>query len=274
MVDGARAYSQQLFNESGYILMYPQIGSEPVIQGAPPNPYAESSIQQYPLGTKLIQAERIWRYCKAGGSGLNIAAPISSAPAVDTDQQEDIVCSTGSAIGSHSLWLKSTAALDGSPNDEKNTFAEGYVHINDGTGQGQIYKIKSNDAFSGTDDNEEFILYDPLTIATIAADTEFGLIMSPYKNVVVCPTAATMGICLGVPMRAVTTLFYFWSQTGGPASVVPQAAIALGNYAIVGTTAGKVNIISAVTTEYIIGWPLTPGIADTEEMMIYLTLDS
>ena len=274
MADGSVKYMQALYNKAGYVLLYPQVaaGDELLEDVVPPNPYAESATQQYPLGTKLVQAERVWRYCKNGSTGLNIGAPISSAPAVHADQQEDIACPTASAIGDYHIWITSTANLDGSPNDEADTFKEGYIHVNDGTGQGQCYKIKANDAFSGTN-NEKITLYDPLTIATVAASSEFGLIMNPYKNVVVCPTAATMGMCCGVPGIAITASYYFWSQTGGPASVVPQAAIALGNYAIVGTTAGKVNIMSAVTTEYIIGWPLTPGIADTEEMLIFLTID-
>jgi hypothetical protein len=273
MPDGPLNYRHTVYNESGYILMYPQVAIEDdLLQSFPPNPYAESATQQFPLGTKLIQAERVWRYCKAGATGLNIGAPISSAPAVHADQQEDIASGVAAAIGAYVVSLTSTANLDGAPNDVKDTFKEGYLHVNDAAGQGQCYKIKTNEAFSGTAESL-FTLYDPLTIATTTS-SQFGLVMNPYKNVVVCPTAATMGWPCGVPGIAVTALYYFWSQTGGPASVVPQEAIALGNYAVVGTTAGKVNIISAVTTEFIIGWPLTPGIADTEEMMIFLTLDS
>ena len=273
MVNGPITYRHQVFNESGYVLMYPQVGSEEdLLQSFPPNPYAQSATQQFPLATKLIQAERIWRYCKAGATGLSIGAPLSSAPAVHADQQEDIGVGVAAAIGDYIISLTSTANLDGSPNDEKDTFAEGYVHVNDADGQGQCYKIKSNVAFAGTAESL-FTLYDPLTIA-LTTSSQCGLIMNPYKNVVVCPTAATMGWPCGVPGLAVTAAYYFWSQTVGPASVVPQAAIALGNYAIVGTTEGKVNIISAVTTEFIIGWPLTPGIADTEEMLVFLTLDN
>lgn len=272
MVDGYIKYRRPIFNEGGYILDFPCVGSEEdLLQSFPPNPYAESATQQFPLGTKLTQAERIWRYCKNGGSGLNIAAPISSAPAVHADQQEDIACGVLAAIGAYVVSLTSTANLDGSPNDEKDTFKEGYLIANDEAGEGQCYKIKSNEAFSVTAESL-FTLYDPLTIA-FSTSTQCGLIMNPYKNVVVCPTAATMGWPAGVPGIAVTASYFFWSQTGGPAAVVPQEAIALGNYVVVGTTAGKGNIISAVTTEFIIGWPLTPGIADTESMMVFLTLD-
>lgn len=273
MTDGPISYRHQIFNERGYVMMYPQLGDEEdLLQSFPPNPYAESATQQFPLGTKLIQAERVWRYCQNGGTGLNIAAPLSSAPTVHADQQEDIACGVLAAIGAYEVSLTSTANLDGSPNDEKDTFKEGYLVVNDEAGEGQCYKIKSNVAFAGTAESL-FQLYDPLTIA-FTTSTQCGLIMNPYKKVVVCPTAATMGWPVGVPPLAVTADYYFWSQTGGPSAVVPQEAIALGNYAIVGTTEGKVNIISAVTTEFIIGWPLTPGIADTESMMIFLTLDS
>jgi hypothetical protein len=79
---------------------------------------------------------------------------------------------------------------------------------------------------------------------------------------------------VGVNPLAVTASYYFWSQTGGPAAVVCHAAIDIGTMAIVGTTSGEVDPMSAFTTEVIIGYMLTPGIKDNDAAMIYLTLDT
>ncbi len=273
MPDGSTIYGQSVLNVNGYVVMLPNVGTaQDIIETFPPNPYAESVTKLFPLGTKLIQGERVWRYCENGAGTLGIGAPISAPPSTHADLQEDIPCGVGSAIGEYVVSLTSSTDRDTSPDDEDDNFAEGYLHINDEAGQGQCFKIKSNEGFTANANEVLFTLYDPLTIATTTS-TEFGVIVSPYHDVVVCPTAATMGMVVGVPGIAVTANYFFWSQTGGVASVVPQAAIALGNYVIVGTTAGKVNIMSAVTTEFIIGWPLTPGIADTEQMLVFLTLD-
>jgi hypothetical protein len=65
----------------------------------------------------------------------------------------------------------------------------------------------------------------------------------------------------------------FWAQTRGPCAVVPQAAIALGTEVVVGTTAAKANPAAAATTELKIGDPMTPGVADTEAFLCFLTID-
>lgn len=272
MASTTHRYELEVLNRNGYVMLLPNVGEKgDLIYDIVPDPYAESSTQLFPLGTELIQAERKWHYTKAGSVALDIGAPQQNAPSVHADQEEDIVCSTLSAIGSHSLWLKSTANLDGAPNDVKDNFKEGYIHVNDGTGQGQCLKIKSNDLFNVTDDNEEFVTYDGLTIATVAADSEFGLIQNPYDRVIVAAAPLT-GMCVGVPGIAVTANYYFWLQFKGPASVTPQASISLGTEVVVGTTSGKVNAFSAFTTEIPIGIALTGGITDDEEMMIFLNL--
>jgi hypothetical protein len=48
-----------------------------------------------------------------------------------------------------------------------------------------------------------------------------------------------------------------------------HAAVALGTYVVVGTTAAKFDPAAAVTTELIVGEMMTPGVAG-EKAIIYL----
>jgi len=267
-----KAYRHQLFNESGYVIEFPNVADTPeLLQTLPPNPYAESVTQLFPLGTKLTQGERVWRYTKNSASGLaTIGTPLQNAARVHAEMDDDIVVGAASAIGATTVTLTSTANLAAAPLSTKDGIKEGYLYVNDEAGQGQCYKIKGHAALSGTADSV-FTLYDPLTVA-LTTSSEVGLAQNPYANVIATAAVLT-GMCVGVNPIAVTASYYFWAQTGGPAAVVPQAAIALGTTVVVGTTAAKADPAAAVTTEVIIGWPMTPGVADTEQFLCFLTLD-
>ena len=231
---------------------------------------AQTSTQEYPLGSLLIRGYEKWRYCKAGSTGLNISAPVQMPKAVHAEQDDDIVVAAAAAIGAKAVWLTSTANLDGAPNNVANSFAGGFLIVNDVTGQGQCLMIKSNAAFSTTEDSE-FELYDALTIA-LTTSSQVGLIKNPY-NGVIATEAPVSGLCVGVPQLAVTASYYFWCKTGGPAAVVAQAAAALGSHVVIGEVAAKVNTMGNDNDGLILGVPMTPGVADTEQFIVFLTLD-
>lgn len=264
---------QNIRSINGKTIILPRYNTDLFKMGSlpDPNPYAQSAVKLFPLGTKMYEGERVFRYCLNGAGTLAIAAPLQNAPAVHAEQDDDIVVGAASAIGDTTVTLTSTANLDGTPNNVANNFADGYLVVNDEAGEGQLYRIKSNEALSTTD-NAVFTLYDPLTVA-LTTSSQCGLIKNLYNGVIVTAAVLT-GMCVGVPLLGVTAAYYFWSQVGGPAPVVAHAAIALGTWAIVGTTAGKADPAAAVTTEVIIGYPLTPAVADTETFICYLTLET
>jgi len=264
-------YTAKVMNRNGYHIFLPNVGDiADLKQSPPPNPYAESSTQLYPLGTKLMQGERVWRYSKNGGTGLDIAAPLQSAIAVHAEQNDDIVVGAASAIGVNTVTLTSTENLDGAPNNEANAFAEGYLIVNDEAGEGQMYKIKENEALVTTG-NSIFTLYDNLTIA-LTTSSQVGIMKNPYDLVIATTAVMTAGFA-GIPLIAVTASYYFWSQTGGPAPVNAKQAIPIGDIVVVGTTAAQVDLMAAFTTETIIGHAMTPAIADGEYFMVFLSGD-
>lgn len=265
-------YTSTVLNRAGRTVFTPNVGdADDLMQTLPADPYAISSTQLFPLGSKLVEGERCWRYCLNGTGALTAGMILQNAAAVHADQQEDIAVGAAAAIGATSVELTSTADLDGSPNNTANEFAEGYLVVNDAAGEGHCYKIKSNELFTGTEDST-FTLYDGLVVA-LTTSSQCGLINNPYHKVVVATAVAT-GMCVGVAQHAVTASYYFWSQTGGPAAVVAHAAIALGTMAVVGTTEGEADPHAAFNTELIIGYPMTPAIADDESFICFLTLDN
>uniref|UniRef100_A0A6M3KV46 Uncharacterized protein n=1 Tax=viral metagenome TaxID=1070528 RepID=A0A6M3KV46_9ZZZZ len=275
--NGAKYFRHQIFNESGYVLMYPNIRPEDeLLQSFPPDPLTESATQQFPLGTKLIQGERVWRYCKNSASAITVVGNILQGPAaVHATIEDDIVVAASKgqtyAIGSYDITVTSTTDIDTGAWATEDGAKEGYIYVNGGTGIGQCRKIKHHEAFvtTGTALVE---VYEPWKVAPIAGDTEVGLAENSYSNVVVAAAGVTAPP-VGVATIAITASYYFWAQSGGPCAVTCHAAIAHGVPAVVGTTAGEIDPFSAFTTEYIVGWPITPGIKDNDAALIFLTID-
>ena len=271
-----RDYYRPVVNQAGYILMFPNIGAaDELLQSYPPNPYAESKYQLFPLGTKMTQGERVWRYCKNSSAAITVVGNMLSSPiTVHADAEDDLVvaASTGEAyaIGSYDITLTSTENIDVAPWSTANGGKEGYVYINLGTGIGQMRKIKSHEALVTTG-TAKFTVYDPWNVAIVAGTSVAGIIQNPYSNVVVSPALADNPV--GCAPIAVTASYYFWAQSGGPAAVTTHAAIAVGTMAVVGTTAGEIDPMASVTTEIIVGWPITPGVTDNDCAAIFLTLD-
>ena len=273
MPDKGQRYEHAVVNIAGYVVEFPNVENMAELRGlnSEPDPYATSADPLFPMGTKAIQGESIFRYCKNGATELAIAAPIQQAKRAHAEQDDDIVVGAVAAIGATSVELVSTALLDTAPNNIANDFAEGYMIVNDVVGQGQMYKIRANELFAGTA-LSTFELYDGLTIA-LGTCSEVGLIRNPYYKVI-ATEAPVSGMAIGVPLLVVPANHYFWAKSGGPAPVVAQEAITLGTPVVVGVTAAKVNEHNPSSTgELIIGYPQTPGVEDTEQFICFLTLD-
>ena len=264
-------YNFPIESNNGYIIHFPRNNDgDYSLNTNLANPYAESSTKLFPLGTMLIDSDRKWVYCYASGAGIGISNLVQSAAAADGEQNADIVVGEAAAIAATAVELVETDALDASPNNSANDFAEGYLIVNDEAGEGQLRKIISNDDFGADEADCTFNLYDALTIA-LTTSSECGLIRSPYYRVLETK-AVTSGKVIGVPLIAVTASYYFWCQCAGPAPVNCNASIALGTMAVAGTTAAKADPMASDDTEIIIGEMLTPGAAATEKAIIFLRL--
>lgn len=267
-----QGYTINVTNIDGRVIRLPNVGEkQDLISALPGNPYEQSSTQLFPLGTKMSEGERVWRYAKsAAGSGIGI--PQQSAVAINAEQDDDIAIGATSAIGDKTVSVTSTTNLASGVLATANGVAEGYIYFNIAAGLGQCYKIKSHELLATTAESI-FTLYDALTIA-LTTSSKCGIVQNPYTNVL-ATTAVLTGQCVGVPPLAVTSGYYFWIQTGGPAAVMANTTIAKGDRTVVGTTAAKCDPSANVDTEECIGFAMTPGQSGGADMcMVYLTLDS
>lgn len=203
-----------------------------VVGDASPDPFSESSTQLYPLGTKLEYGDRTFRYAKMGATGTDAKAGKLLQTKTAVADHRDLAVPSGASIGSSTI----TVTVGGTT-VSANEYSEGYLHINDVDGQGQLFRIKSHP--EGISTNVVFTLYDKVNKA-LGSSSKADLIHSSYHNLIVAPVAET-GVISGVTVIDMTAEKYGWVQTAGPCSVLIDGTIVLGENACRSTnTAGAV----------------------------------
>src|SRR6202035_5969985 len=119
---------------------------------------------------------RAFRYAQAGGVTL-VAGTVLQSPAQITNHQN--MTTTTAPIGATAI----TVAV-GATAVTANQYANGYLMINDGTGEGFSYKIASHPANAGSLPMV-VTLSDPLEVAVLTADTKSTLVSNQYANVII-----------------------------------------------------------------------------------------
>lgn len=217
--------------------------------------------QLHALGTRmLVPDSRVYYYGQTDGT--QTAGAICQSAVGVANHDMDLVVNTASAgAKSLAITLGGTAATE-------DQYKDGYVYVNDGTGEGHLYKIRQHDAISSGAEGT-FNLYDGDGIATaFVAATIVGLVKNPYKDFIVYPTTAT-GHAVGVAATDFADDEFGWLQTWGPAVVLCDVAFVIGNHVRVsdnvagagepldrdGTheneeTIGVASLIAPVTTDY------------------------
>lgn len=187
------------------------------IYGKPGWEKKQTSDQRHKLGTRMALADgRSYRYVLAGGT----LAPgkLIQAPATDTADDMDLAWSAGGAAGATTITTGTSLTIT------KDQYKEGWLYKNDENDEGHLYPIKSNTAVSSaagcvfTIDEE-----DGFKTASSATTDLFGVLYNIYDGVIVQPTTIT-NAAVGVGTAAVTSGYYSWIQTWGPAAILDQAS--------------------------------------------------
>jgi len=209
------------------------------------SPYEESATQNYVLGSVMVKPDgREFVYSKAGGSNLTIAT-MQQAPAPTSDWAETAQAGHGALAKATSIDVLTTGTDPGADG-----WKDGYLIVNKGTNTGQMYKIKSNTAAATNVVTCE--LYDAIVSDIVAAD-EITVIKNPYNGTVIAPLGGLTAQVVGVPLIAVTTLYYYWAQTKGPAPLLTQGTVVVGdNVGLGGTVNGACGAVITLgaSTEY------------------------
>ena len=219
------------------------------------DPYAESSTQLFPLGSRLFYGNTVYRYGKMGAGAVTAGKCVTHAASIA--HHFDLTPTAGVAAGETAISVE-TAGTD----ITLNQYANGYLYVNDAAGEGQMLRIKSNPAHDHSADPSIVITcYDDLATA-ITTSSRITLIPDP-NSALIGQAATTTGATMGVTIVDMTAAYYGWFAVSGPATVLTSGTLVVGNHAVplgavgaVGPAAGDVIqvigvvMIVNVTTDY------------------------
>jgi len=200
----------------------------------------QSSTAKHELGTIYEAPDgRKFVYCSAGASAL-AAGKLLQAAAPEANHSNKAV-KAAAAIGVY----KVTGAI-GATALTADMYKDGWLHINDATGEGHGYRIETHLAYSASGAACVYHLKDAIRVALAASTSEYTLCKPRGAGVILCPTTLT-SVPMGVPLIAVTAGYYFWSQVKGPAAVLQGGSGVIGTGVV--PSAGSGAVAGAVMPE-------------------------
>lgn len=265
----------------------------------------DDATKRHALGTRGVLPDgKIFRYALNGATALEAGRLLQSPAQInDGDWDMDLpVESThgegGSTIGSRRIPILASSALTSAL--AADAFQDGWLAVNDGPGEGHVYRISSHPAYS-TGDTVGTVLvvdlaYDDEIVSTnMSTASLVGLIQSPYLDVIEYGFAAAAAQIVGVACSSVAASRYFWAQTWGPASLlVDVATLSVGRNVVptqstAGAAGGSVETIERLATALpvestvggaigrshevpVVGYAIAVGAAAGDYGMIFLTL--
>ena len=223
------------------------------------------------LGTILeLPDGREFKYALNGGSAISSGKLASSAAMIGNHDMDLTTAAASVGDTSITVTLGATAAT-------KDQFADGYIYTNDGTGQGQVYRIASNPAADGSATLAVTLASnDPVSVA-LDSTTESGLAVNPYSGIVVSPTSVT-NRTLGVTATDIAANAYGFVQTKGLASVLVSGTVVAGQpLRVAGATlagaAQPLNRDGTDENEQFIGVVHNVVAANTDNCLAFLNID-
>lgn len=226
-----------------------------------------SATQLHPLGQGYYNPSnegRVFHYAEVGGTTIG-RGKLAVAATVDA-QRIDLSFATAPAAGDSSV-----SVTIGTGNAAANDFKDGWLVVQDGTGEGRIYGIEGHDAITASTAGT-FYLKGKIDAAGATAETNVDLIKNKYKDIVISVTDQADPV-VGVPLRSATNDTFGWVQTWGPCAVWFDEAVTAGEMLTVGTgTAGQVEADDAAG-ETMVGMVGSNAGVDTEYQLVFLMID-
>ena len=186
------------------------------------NLFATSSTQKHRIGTKRRLSDgREFIYGRAGAANL-AAGVLVQAPTLDAANHANLV------VAAANIADKDITVTLGNLLVTANMYAEGYLVINANTGAGYAYKIKSHPA-AVANATLKVSLYDSLRIA-LDSTSNATLVQHPAARVIIHPSPPTQAL-VGATLGVVLANYYAWFQTKGPAAVLANGTLVVGNRA-------------------------------------------
>lgn len=207
----------------GMIIEIPPSGFDWLSAGGIPavvDPWTTGATQTFPLGTKLIYGDRVFRYMKMGATAGVVGKTYQSVVPLAGHIDEVIAAA---AVGDKTItFTPNTLTTD---DLAANELQDGYIHIISGTGLGHAYKIKSHPAILGASAGV-LTLLDPIRITT-AATAKATVTHNKFRAVIVVPTSVTAEL-VGVSIMINAANDFGWLQTKGPCAVLADGTWIVG----------------------------------------------
>ena len=213
------------------------------------DPFTSGASQLFPLGSRLLYGNTVYRYGKMGAGALTAGKCITHAASIA--HHFDLTPTAGVAAGETAISVE-TAGTD----ITLNQYAGGYLYVNDAAGEGQMLRIRSNPAHDHSEDASIIITtYDDLATA-ITTSSRVTLIADPL-SALIGQAATTTGATMGVTVVDMAATHYGWFAVSGPATVLTSGTLVVGNHAVplgavgaVGPAAG--DVIQVIGTVMIV----------------------
>lgn len=254
-----------------------------------------ATTKHYPYGTRAVLPDgRAFRYAKAGATELAAGRVCQAAvqPAAGEWDMDVPISSAayGVSIGDPDISVDLTTALSTvMPVDE---FMDGILHVNDGPGEGHVYRIASHLALT-SDFATAFLVRladnDKIRSTALTTNSLIGLVKNQYKDVVGIDLDVTFTNVVGVTPVQVPTTYNFWLQTFGYASVLvadnavvptlgglvqPQLTTSdiVGAISGLSTFVSSEDVIEPSPEVQIIGQSIAVASVDTDYGLVFLTI--
>jgi hypothetical protein len=228
---------------------------------------AFSATQQFALGQGYRDANnegRVFHYAEMDVTGVG-RGKLAVAATIDS-QRVNLSFASAPAIGA-----TSASVTIGTGNASADDFKDGWLVVQDGTGEGRAYPIEGHAAITASTAGT-FYLKEAIDTAGAISETNVDLIKNLYKDVQISVTDQA-DPAVGVPVRTGTANYYGWVQTWGPCAVWFDEAVAVGLELTIGTgTAGQVEAYDGAGEQTIAVMGPTAGVG-TEYQLVYLKLD-
>jgi len=223
--------------------------------------------KEHQLGQRYVDSNgRVWTYCKAGATGLD-RGKLTAAPTVVANHT-NMSWQTAPAAGDKvvKVTLGATAAT-------ADQYKDGWLVVNDGTGEGRMYPVEGNLAADSAATCTVY-LAEAIDTAGALAEANVDLLAGKYNGVVISPAdQADAPVC--VPIVAITADYYFWAQSGGPCAVWADETLTpvAGLVTMGSSVPGSVEELDA-TAEPLVGEVMQQAGVDTEYPAINLLIDT
>ena len=176
---------------------------------------------------RILQDGRTFAYARNGGTALGVGV-LTTSLAADADTiDENGVEIAAAGAKTIKVTFAGTHTFDG------DYYKDGWLWVNDATGEGQIAKIKGHEASTAANSYTVYIdLWDPIRVATAVTTSQLSVYCNRQDKLVISATTLA-GMVAGVAPIAVSANYYFWNQVKGPATVLIDIqgaeAIVIGN---------------------------------------------